>query len=184
MSRGRPFEPGNKCGHGRPKGRPNKKTPEAQALFEQNSAAIMALAINSSREDPQMLRMLASRVVARLREAPVKIGPLPMSTLSDLDRASEVTLQNATGGKLGLSEAREISNMIDIRRRVLVAQELDRRLSVLENGGGLLPDKGSGTPKKFVGTFEELLTMYREMTMGPNLEEGDQCGDMAAERDD
>ena len=63
MSRGRPFEPGNKCGHGRPKGRPNKKTPEAQALFEQNSAAIMALAINSSREDPQMLRIDRKSVV-------------------------------------------------------------------------------------------------------------------------
>jgi len=96
MSRGRPFERGNKCGQGRPKGTPNKKTLEAQALFERNSAAIMALAINSSREDRQMLRMLASRIVARMRESPVPIGRLPMSTLADLDRASEVTLQHAT----------------------------------------------------------------------------------------
>lgn len=167
MSRGRPFERGNKCGRGRPKGSPNKKTHQAHELFEQNSAAIMALAINSSREDRQMLRMLVSRIVPRQRESPVKIGRLPMSTLSDLDRASELTLQNATAGKLSLSEAREISNMIENRRRVLVAQELDRRLSVLENGGGASLDKGSDTPKKFEGTFEELLTMYRQMTLEP-----------------
>src|ERR1035441_4950901 len=74
MSRGHPFEPGNKIGRGRPKGSPNKKTPRAQELFEQNSAAIMALAINSCREDPQMLKMLASRIVPRQRELPVKIG--------------------------------------------------------------------------------------------------------------
>lgn len=100
MSRGRPFEPGNKCGHGRPKGTPNKKTREAQALFEQNSAAIMALSINSSREDRQMLRMLASRIVARLRESPVKIAPLAMSTLADLDRASEVSGSSGTSNRI------------------------------------------------------------------------------------
>src|ERR1035437_2347058 len=111
MSRGRPFERGNTCGQGRPKGTPNKKTLQAQALFEQNSAAIMALAINGSREDPQMLRMQASRIVAGLRGSPVPIGRLPMSTLADVDRASEVTLQHATAGKLGLSEAREVCKM-------------------------------------------------------------------------
>ena len=76
-----------------------------------------------------------------------------MSTLSDLDWASEVTLQNATAGKLGLSEASEISNMIDIRRRVLVARELERRLN-----------NGSDAPKKFDGTMEELLQLYHKLT--------------------
>ena len=171
MSRGRPFERGNKCGPGRPKGTPNKKTLEAQALLERNSAAIMALAINRSREDPQMLRMLAGRIVARMREPPVQIGPLPMSTLADLDRASEVTLQNATAGKLGLSEAREVSKMIDSRCRVLMAQELERRLTSVAHG--------SGTPKRFKGTLEELLTMYREMTLEADEKE-DPRGNVAA----
>src|ERR1035437_4062495 len=103
------------------------RTPEGYAQQENSSGpgtiraefgAIMALAINRSREDPQMLRMLASRIVARMRESPVPIGRLPMSTLADLDRASEVTLQHATAGKLGLSEAREVCKMIDIRCRV------------------------------------------------------------------
>src|ERR1035441_3629544 len=120
MSRGRPFEPGNKCGRGRPKGSPNKKRPQAQEIFEQNSGAIMALAINRSREDPPMLRMLASRIVPRQRELPVKIGRLPMSTLSDLDRASEATLQKAAGGKISPSEARDICTLIENRRRVLL----------------------------------------------------------------
>ena len=171
MSRGRPFERGNKCGQGRPKGTPNKKTLEAQALFERNSAAIMALAINSSREDRQMLRMLASRIVARMRESPVPIGRLPMSTLADLDRASEVTLQHATAGKLGLSEAREVCKMIDISCRVLVAQELERRLTSVANG--------SGTPKRFEGTLEELLTVYRQMTLEADEKE-DPRGNAAA----
>src|ERR1039457_2850225 len=108
MSRGRPFEPGNKLGRGRPKGSPNKKPQHAQKLFDDNAAAILALAINSSRENPQMLRMLASRIVPRQRDLSVKIGRLPLKTLPDLDRASEVTIQKATSGKIGLSEAGEI----------------------------------------------------------------------------
>jgi hypothetical protein len=180
MSRGRPFERGNKCSRGRPKGSPNKKTPQAQELFEQNSAAIMALAINSSRKDPQMLRMLVSRIVARPRELPVKSGRLRTNTLQDLDRASELTFQKATSGKLSLSVARDICTMIENRRRVLVAQDLERRLNALENGAGMAIDKGP--PKKFDGTLMELLELYRELiTEEPPDEEDlhDGCGSNA-----
>src|ERR1039458_10525996 len=76
MRRGRPFEPGNKFGCGRPTGSPNKKAQQAQKLFEENSPALMALAINRSREDPQMLRMLASHVVPERRSLNVNIGCL------------------------------------------------------------------------------------------------------------
>ena len=133
MTRGRPFEPGNKFGQGRPRGSPNRKTQQAQKLFEENSPAIMALAINRSREDPQMLRMLASHIVPPPRDLPVNLGRLRMNTLKDLDRASEVTLKKATSGKISLSEALNISAMIENRRRVLETQDLDRRVSAVEN---------------------------------------------------
>jgi hypothetical protein len=135
MKRGRPFEPGNKFGRGRPKGSANKQTLKAQKLFQDHAAAIMALAINTSREDRHMLRMFASRILPRQRDLPVQIGQLPMNTLADLDRASEATLQKATSGKIALSEAQDISELIENRRRVLVAQDLERRLSALENSG-------------------------------------------------
>jgi hypothetical protein len=64
MRRGRPFEPGNKFGCGRPTGSPNKKAQQAQKLFEENSPAIMALAINRSREDPQMLSLFEKHQVS------------------------------------------------------------------------------------------------------------------------
>ena len=133
MTRGRPFEPGNKFGSGRPKGSPNKKIQQAQKIYEDNAPALMALAINKSREDRQILRMLASRSVPRQKELPVKIGRLPMRTLEDLDRASEVTLEKATSGKIALSDAQEIFEMIEKRRRVLETRDMERRLSALEN---------------------------------------------------
>jgi hypothetical protein len=102
------------------------------------------LAINKSREDAQMLRMLASRIMPRQRALPIKIGRLPMNTLDDLDRASEATLKKATSGKIALREAQEISEMIENRRRVLVAQDLERRLSALEKAGRL-PNAGASS---------------------------------------
>ena len=39
MTRGRPFQPGNRFGHGRPKGSPNQKSLQARKLFEEHSAA-------------------------------------------------------------------------------------------------------------------------------------------------
>src|SRR5260370_1086209 len=136
MMRGRRFEPGNTFGRGRPRGSRNRKTEQAQKLFEANSPAIMALAINQCREDPQTLRMLARHIVPRQRDLPVKIGRMPMNTLEDLDRASEVTIKKATSGKISLSEALDISTLIEGRCSVLVARDLERRLSAVENAVG------------------------------------------------
>jgi hypothetical protein len=132
MTRGRPFEPGNKLGRGRPKGSRNQNTQQAHKLFERHATAIMALAISKSREDRQMLRMLASRIAPRQRDLPVQIGPIPMNTLADLDQASATTLKKATSGRISLHEALDISSLIENRRRVLLDLDLERRLSVLE----------------------------------------------------
>jgi hypothetical protein len=140
MKRGRPFEPGNKFGRGRPKGSPNKKTQLAHKIFDDNSAAIMALAINASREDRQMLRMLASYVVPRRRESPIRFGNLPTRTLTDLDQATQAIFRRAGSGKIGLSEALDVCTMIENRRRVLMTLEIEQRLSALESGGRQLKE--------------------------------------------
>jgi hypothetical protein len=133
MKRGRPFEPGNRFGRGRPKGSPNKKILLAQKIFEDNSPAIMALAINTSRDDRPILRMLASHIVPRRKELPVKLGKLPLKTITDLDRASEAILNKVASGKICLSDAVVVFDLIETRRRVLTTVELEQRMIVLEN---------------------------------------------------
>jgi len=96
MTRGRPFEPGNQFGRGRPKGSPNKKTHLAHKIFDDNAPAIMALAINSARQDRHLLRMLASHLVPRRRELPIKSGRLVLHTLGDLDRCCKNHLERNT----------------------------------------------------------------------------------------
>lgn len=133
MSRGRPFQPGNKLGRGRPKGSRNKVTHEAQKLFDKHAAAIIALAINKSRENAPILRMLASRIVPQQREAPLKLGNLATKTLEDLDLVSEILLEKAISGKIAPSDAQEISTMLENRRRVIETRDLNRRIKALED---------------------------------------------------
>ena len=139
MTRGRPFEKGNKFGHGRPKGGLNKKTLVAQKLFEEHSPKIMALAISKCPEDRYLLRMLAHRIVPQSRELPVKIGRLPMKTIEDLDRASEATLKKMASGKMAISEAQEVFQMIETRRNVLETHDLERRISAMEEASAISP---------------------------------------------
>ena len=137
MKRGRPFEPGNKFGRGRPPGSRNKRTLLAQKIFQDNSAALMGLAIMNAREDRQLLRLLVSSIVPRRRELPVKVGSLTLNTLEDLDRTSEAIFRKASAGKIRWSEAAEVSAVIETRRRLLETRELERRVSTLESAGGL-----------------------------------------------
>jgi len=118
MTRGRPFEPGNKFGRGRPKGSPNKKKPLAQKIFDENAPAIMALAINSAREDRPMLRTLIRELGRRMGDRPVKLGKIPMNTVQDLDQASTTILNKVTAGKISISEGVAVFGMIEIRRNV------------------------------------------------------------------
>lgn len=140
MKRGRPFEPGNKFGSGRPKGIPNKKRLLAQKIFDDNAPAIMALAINTAREDRQMLRTLISQVGRRMGDRPVRLGRMPMKTIQDLDQASVTILNKVAAGKLSIGEGTDIFGMIEIRRRVLTDVELNARVSAIENGGQRLKE--------------------------------------------
>jgi translation elongation factor EF-Tu-like GTPase len=134
MKRGRPFEPGNKLGRGRPKGSPNKKKPLAQKILDENAPAIMALAINTAREDDKMLRTLIRELGRRMGDRPVKLGRMPMNTLTDLDQASATILGKVTAGKISISEGVAVCGMIELRRQVLTGVELETRVSNLEAG--------------------------------------------------
>lgn len=132
MTRGRPFEPGNKFGRGRPKGAPNRVR-KAHKLYEENSAGLMALAINKSREDTPTLRLLVKGLMPKGRELPVNVGRLPLDTVEDLDRASQKVMQKATRGRITITEAQKICGLIEERRNVLIAVDFERRLQILEN---------------------------------------------------
>jgi hypothetical protein len=133
MKRGRPFEPGNLAGCGRPKGSRNKRSLFAKELLEEHSEAIVRKALVMALQgDGPILRTLLNMLLPRPKDLPCKIGPLPMGTTEDLSQTFDATLDGVVTGQITPSMAREIFGWIEGRRRVLETEQLARRVSVLE----------------------------------------------------
>jgi hypothetical protein len=81
---------------------------------------------------PQLLRTLLGHILPRRRDAPLKIGPLPVHTAEELAQSSESILPRAASGQITLQEAQELSALIEDRRRVIETRDLEVRLGALE----------------------------------------------------
>jgi hypothetical protein len=133
MIRGCPFEPGNKLGRGRPRGSQNKRNTRGQQLLDQYSETIMQKALAEAiKGDVSLLRTFLSFLLRRPGDRPIQTGPLPMGSLEELAKSSEKVLQKVTSGKLSPGEARNLTDLIEDRRRVLETEELEKRVRALE----------------------------------------------------
>ena len=133
MKRGRPFEPGNKLGRGRPPGSRNKRTLLGQSLLEQHEGAVVRKALSSALQgDSPMTRALLPYILKRPTDPPPNIGPLPMGTAQELLQSNENVMKALAAGKLTLPQAQVIDTLIETRRRVVETGEMDARIQVLE----------------------------------------------------
>jgi hypothetical protein len=131
-TRGRPFEPGNTFGRGRPRGSRNKKSFLAQELLESHSEALVRKALMQAFQgDSAVLRTLLGCVLQR-RDLPVKTGPLPMASAAELSQTSEAVLKRLATGQISLPEAQGIFELIEIRRRVIETRDLEKRVCAIE----------------------------------------------------
>ena len=83
---------------------------------------------------PKILDMLNRQaLLERLRkEAPVNIGSLPTGTISEVSKSSEALVKKATSGKLTITEAQGIADLLEGRRKVIETEDLARRVAALE----------------------------------------------------
>jgi hypothetical protein len=79
-----------------------------------------------------MLLALLDRIVPVRKEAPVNIGALPTGTISDVSKSSEALVKKATSGKLTITEAQGIADLLEGRRKVIETEELSLRIAALE----------------------------------------------------
>jgi hypothetical protein len=82
MIRGRPFEPGNKLGCGRPRGSQNKRSARSQQLLEQYGAIMQ----KAPADYKGMSRLLSVILLRRPGDRPIQTGPLPMGSLKNCQR--------------------------------------------------------------------------------------------------
>jgi hypothetical protein len=135
MIRGRPFEPGNKLGRGRPPGSRNKRRRHGQKVFDEYSEMLIQRALGLAlKGDIPLLRLLLPYALQRPAEWAVKTGPLPSGTIEELNQSSEKLLERVASGKISLEQARVLSALLERRREVLETRELEERVRALEPG--------------------------------------------------
>jgi hypothetical protein len=133
MLKGRPFQPGNQLGRGRPVGSRNKKSLLAQDLLDRHAGLILRQAVKLARKgDSQMVRFRAGYILPRRNGCPVNTGPLPTGGVAELSQSSVKLMNKVTSGQLTPNEGLEIADPMDHRRRIIETENHEVRFRALE----------------------------------------------------
>jgi hypothetical protein len=133
--RGRPFEPGNTFGKGRPRGSRNKTSAAARAILLDHATPLVRKALVMALKDggdPKMMKMCLDLVLSKHGDQPVKLGKLPLGTAADLAAASQIVAQKVTAGKITIDQGLGYAQLFDGHRRALETRDLAARVSLLE----------------------------------------------------
>jgi hypothetical protein len=134
QARGRPFEPGNKQGRGRPKGSRNKslKSP-AQDLLDEFAVHLTRKSISLGLAgDPHALRLCMERINPARRDSVIQLKLPAIRKAEDLDKAAEKVTQGIRRSRITPIEAGRVMNILEGRARLLETVELARRIEKVE----------------------------------------------------
>jgi hypothetical protein len=132
--RGRPFPKGRS---GNPRGRPlgtrNATTLLAEQLFDGEADALVRKAIQKAKQgNVPALRLCLDRILPPRRERPVYFKLPQLGSAGDASKAMAAVTMAVTAGELGVSEAADLSKLIDAYVRTIEATDLERRLQAIE----------------------------------------------------
>jgi len=101
-SRGRPFEPGNNFGRGRPRGSKNKRTTVAQETLEQFAEPLVKKTVAAALEgDRPTLRFCVDRLLPAHGERGVRMKlPKKLDQIQDIERAQQQVWEEVRKGKI------------------------------------------------------------------------------------
>jgi hypothetical protein len=131
--RGRPFEPGNKLGRGRPKGSRNKAKSEVQQVLDQyTSKMLMACIGYAAKGNPTALRLCIERMIPTRPDAAVRMRVPPIRTAEDVDRAAEQVTQDIGRGKTTAADGEKMMHILESRCRIIDSVNNAGRMDKLE----------------------------------------------------
>ena len=131
--RGRPFEPGNTSGRGRPKGSRNKTKSPGQQLFDDYADALTRKCISLGLQgDRNALRLCIERVSPARRDACIRLSLPKIETAQDVGLAAEKVTQAIQRGKITPEHGAKMMNILEMRSRVIERSELEKRIQNLE----------------------------------------------------
>src|SRR5258708_27192166 len=99
--RGRPFQPGNKVGCGRPKGSRNKKALALGEMHAENGKAIVAKTmVMALQGDRVALRLCLERLLPSPKHGLVQLKLPTTATAADVSRAAQKVVEAVAGGEI------------------------------------------------------------------------------------
>ena len=131
--RGRPFQPGNKFGRGRPKGSRNKQTLALQKLIDENGPKLLLKAMaEAAKGDASLLRLFAKHELDRTKDHLPPIGHLPLGTIQELTQSQQIIINEVASGAVTPLQGARVLEMVDHRRKGIETQDLAERMDALE----------------------------------------------------
>lgn len=135
--RGRPFQPGNKLGRGRPKGsRTKAKSPGHQLLDDYSEHLTRKCIALAMQGDRSALRICMERISPARRDACIQMGLPAIKTAQDVDKAAEKVTQAIRRGDLTPGEGNTMMNILESRSGVIERVQLESRLEKLDEAYG------------------------------------------------
>jgi hypothetical protein len=135
-SRGRPFEPGNKMGRGRPKGSRNKRTTLAQEILDQYAEPLMKKCVAKALEgDVRALSLCLERILPSPREPGVRLKIPKLIKLEDIDVALQKVVDAIANGNMSPSEGEKFHALLQNHRGNIESRSFGARITELEKTG-------------------------------------------------
>ena len=131
--RGRPFEPGNTAGRGRPKGSRNKTKSPEQQLLDQYAESIMRKCIAMALQgDHSAQKLCMERISPARRDASVRTSLPKVEKAQDVGRAADKVLQDIQRGKMTPAEGETMMRILEIRSRIIERCDTEKLVQDLE----------------------------------------------------
>ena len=136
--RGRPFEPGNKYGKGRPEGSRNKATLALEALINGEGEDIVRTIVEDAKNGNSVYgKALLDRLVPPRKSSPTAIDIPPVNSAADLEAALIKIVNDMATGEITPDEAQAITGVIANHIKLHEALKLEERLKEVEKAVGL-----------------------------------------------
>ena len=133
--KGKPFEPGNTFGKGRPPGSRNKKTRFLEALEHHGEAIVEKSKLMAMQGNPTALRLCVERLIPAAKAPATRFRLPKIGTPADLKNVLPAVMKETAKGRMNAFEAEAIAKVVDSHVRSIEAGEYHERLLALEEAG-------------------------------------------------
>ena len=132
--RGRPFQPGNKYGRGRPRGSRNKVARVCQDTLDSHAEnLIKKCVLQALQGNTTAMRLCIERLMPARRQRTLQFKLPPTKSIDDVAAASQAVVNGVARGQLTPAEGQAFCGMLENRRRVIEIQDQEPRVRALED---------------------------------------------------